>query len=62
MHEGLERAPRIAEEFVGAADDLLKEIGHRLQPALPVDESVYDRVEQRASFPEVRPSSKIVWV
>src|ERR1700730_14137309 len=47
VHERLERVAGFAEDFVAARDNLLKEIGDRLQPALPVDETVNDVIEHR---------------
>src|SRR6266566_3983451 len=47
VHERLERSAGVAEEFVAAGDNLLEEIGDRLQPALLVDETVDDVIEHR---------------
>src|SRR5438128_1695358 len=47
MHERLERSPWIAEQLVAARNNLLEEIGDRLQPALALDESVHDVIEHR---------------
>src|SRR5882762_8808038 len=47
VHERLERSAGVAEELVAARNNLLEDIGDRLQPALAVDESVYDVIEHR---------------
>src|SRR5256714_5714394 len=52
VSQGLEVAPWFAEQLVGATDNLLKEIGDRLEPALPVDETVDDVVEHRRLLSE----------
>jgi len=59
VSQGLEVAPWFAEQFVGATDNLLKEIGDRLEPALPVDETVDDVIEHRRLLSEY-PPAKIV--
>ena len=52
VNEGLEVSSGFAEQFVGATDDLLKEIGDRLEPSLAVDKAVDDVIEQRRLLSE----------
>jgi hypothetical protein len=47
VHERLEVSSGFAEKFVTARDNLLKEVGDRLQPALLVDETANDVIEHR---------------
>src|SRR2546423_14146307 len=58
VSQGLEIAPWFAEQLVGATDNLLKEVGDRLEPALPVDESADAVIEHRPLLSEY-PSAKI---
>src|SRR5690242_12917258 len=52
MHERFQGVTRLPQQLVTAADDLLEEIGDRLQPALLFDETVDDVIEHgRSPFP-----------
>src|SRR5438067_10236448 len=52
VSQGLEVAPWFAEQFVGAANNPLKEIGDRLEPTLPIDEPVDDVIQHRRLLSE----------
>ena len=45
VEKGLEGMAGTAESLVKATDQLLEDVGHGLQPALPVDEAVDDVIE-----------------
>src|SRR5438552_16598436 len=52
VSQGLEVAPWVTEQFVGAANNLLKEISDRLEPTLPIDETVDDVIQHRRLLSE----------
>src|SRR5438132_589069 len=52
--------PRLAEQFVAARDNLLEEIGDRLQPALPVNETVDDVIEHRRLLSSAAPGENSI--
>src|SRR5437588_9453119 len=43
--ERLQRRAGRAKRLVCTADDLLQEVGYRLQPTLSIDDAIHDRVE-----------------
>jgi hypothetical protein len=55
VDEGLEIMPGLTEQLVGPRDDFLEEIGDRLEPALPVDETVNDVIEHPRLLSRVGP-------
>src|SRR5438874_5494104 len=61
VSQGLEVAPWFAEQFVGAVNNPLKEIGDQLEPTLPIDEPVDDVIQHRRLLSEYGVPAKIVW-